>query len=106
MRFVPADLIEYWIKNAINLDEHILLESIELVAYKHPVPRDGACVFVGETAIYFGREEILDDGKGHLLQRDVPLPICQKTAAWFRSLNREDIFVTGPTYHYAGGGCC
>ena len=93
-------------KKRYQLDEHLLLESLELVANKNPVPMDGACVFIGETVIYFGQEETLDDGRGHLLQRDIPLPVCQKTAAWFRALKREDIFVTEPTYHYAGGGCC
>ncbi len=37
-----------------NLAENILLESIELVAYKDSVPDDGPCVFAGQTAIYFG----------------------------------------------------
>ncbi len=89
-----------------QLDEHLLLESLELVAYKNPVPMDGACSFIGETVIYFGQEETQDDGRGHLLQRDIPLPVCQKTAAWFRALEREDVYVTEPTYHYADGGCC
>jgi SAM-dependent methyltransferase len=89
-----------------GLPEDILLESIELVAYKNPVPADGACVFAGEAVIYFGPEESFDDGKGHLIQRDVPLPVCQKTAGNLRALNRKDLFVTEPTYHYTGGGCC
>lgn len=89
-----------------NLPEDILLESIELIAYKNPAPADGACVFAGETAIYVGPEDFFDDGKGHLIQRDIPLPVCQKTAGNLRVLNRNDLFVTEPTYHYAGGGCC
>jgi len=93
-------------KQRYSLAEDILLESIELVAYKNPIPADGACVFAGETAIYFGSEEVFDDGKGHLVQRDIPLPVCQKTARNLRALNRKDLFVTEPTYHYTGGGCC
>jgi SAM-dependent methyltransferase len=93
-------------KERYGLSEDILLESIDLVAYKNPVPSDGACVFAGETVIYVGPEESFDDGKGHIIQRDVPLPVCQKTAGNLRALNRKDLFVTEPSYHYTGGGCC
>ncbi|HEY3427005.1 MAG TPA: arsenosugar biosynthesis arsenite methyltransferase ArsM [Negativicutes bacterium] len=93
-------------KGRYGVSEDILLESIELVAYKNPIPADGACIFAGEAVIYFGPEESFDDGKGHLIQRDVPLPVCQKTAGNLRALNRKDLFVTEPTYHYTGGGCC
>jgi SAM-dependent methyltransferase len=84
----------------------ILLESIEAVAVKGPVPEDGACVFAGETVIFVGDRETFDDGKGHIIVRDVPLPVCRKTARRFRSLGRSDLIVTAPTWHYAGGGCC
>ena len=93
-------------KSRYELAEDTLLESLELVAYKNPVPDDGACIFAGETVIYFGSAESFDDGQGHLIQRDIPLPICQKTAKNLRGLNRNDLLVTEPTYHYGGGGCC
>ncbi len=93
-------------KGRYGTGEDILLESLELVVYKNPVPADGACIFAGETVIYSGAEAAYDDGKGHLIQRDVPLPVCQKTAGNLRALNRPDLFITKPTYHYAGGGCC
>lgn len=93
-------------KGRYDITANILLESIELVAYKNPVPEDGACIFAGETVIYFGSETVFDDGKGHLVERDVPLPVCQKTAGNLRALNRKDLLVTEPTYHYTGGGCC
>ena len=89
-----------------GVSEDILLELLELVAYKNPIQSDGACVFAGETVIYFGEEDNFDDGKGHFVQRDVPLPICQKTAKNLRALNRKDLLITEPTYHYTGGGCC
>ena len=89
-----------------GVSEDILLESLELVAYKNPVQSDGACVFAGETVIYFGQEDNFEDGKGHFVQRDVPLPICQKTARNLRALNRKDLLITEPTYQYTGGGCC
>jgi ubiquinone/menaquinone biosynthesis C-methylase UbiE len=93
-------------KERYGLQEDIFLESIDIVAYKTPVPEDGACVFAGETVIYVGPEDFFDDGKGHIIQRDIPLPVCQKTAGNLRALKRKDLFVTEPTYHYSGGGCC
>ncbi|MCZ6836829.1 MAG: arsenosugar biosynthesis arsenite methyltransferase ArsM, partial [Planctomycetota bacterium] len=41
-------------KQRFNLDENILLETIEVCAFKTPIPDDGACVFTGCTAIYTG----------------------------------------------------
>lgn len=89
-----------------GVERDLLLESIEAVAIKRPAPRDGPCVFVGETAVYTGEAESFDDGRGHVLPRDVPLGVCRKTAAALRALGRDDLFVTPPTWHYAGGGCC
>jgi len=89
-----------------GLDEHLLLETIELVAIKDPVPADGACVFTGKTAIHLGLDEVFDDGKGHRLVRDVPLGVCDKTAAALSALGRDDLVITGSTWHYAGDGCC
>ncbi|MEM5767087.1 MAG: arsenosugar biosynthesis arsenite methyltransferase ArsM [Bacillota bacterium] len=94
-------------KERYGLTEHILLESIDLVAYKNPASAGGARVFAGETLIYFGKERLRDE-EGFIIPRDVPHPVCQKTAAYFRKLNRHDVVVTAPTYHYngPGGGCC
>ena len=86
--------------------QDILLETIEAVAVRTPVPEDGPCVFAGETVIYVGEDEKFDDGRGHVIQRDVPLSVCRKTAGRLRSLGRGDLIVTAPTWHYAGGGCC
>jgi len=63
-------------------------------------------VFAGETVIYIGEEEAFDDGRGQVVQRDVPLTVCCKTAGALRRLGRVDLIVTDPTWHYAGGGCC
>ncbi len=89
-----------------NLDEHLLLESIDVVAIKDPLPDDGPCIFTGATAIYFGKAETFDDGRGHVLDRDLPLSVCDKTATALRALGRPDLLITGSTYHYRGGGCC
>ncbi|MDH3592632.1 MAG: methyltransferase domain-containing protein, partial [Planctomycetota bacterium] len=88
------------------VDAPILLESVEVAAVKEPVPADGACVFTGRTAIYFGEDDAFDDGAGHLLARDQPFPVCDKTAAKFEALGRDDLRVTGSTWFYDGGGCC
>lgn len=89
-----------------EIDEDILLESVEVVAIKDPIPADGACVFTGRTAIYTGDQPTMDDGKGHLLVRDVPLGVCDKTAKALIALGRSDLRVTPSTWHYPGDGCC
>jgi len=89
-----------------GLDEDLLLQSIELCAVKVPMPADGACVFTGRTAIYSGAEPTFDDRNGHTLVRDLPLGVCDKTAAALIALGRPDITVTESTWHYAGDGCC
>jgi SAM-dependent methyltransferase len=87
-----------------GVEAPILLESIEVAAIKDPVPADGACVFTGRTAIYFGAQAEFDDGAGHILQRDLPLAVCDKTA--LRLACHPEILVTPSTWFYDGGGCC
>jgi SAM-dependent methyltransferase len=87
-------------------DELIFIESIEVCAIKDPMPNDGACVFTGKAAIYYGKEDYFDDKKGHILMRNQPLAVCDKTAGAIASLGRNDIFISESTFHYNGGGCC
>jgi len=87
-------------------DELIYIESIEIAAIKTPMPEDGPCVFTGRTAIYYGVESSFDDKKGHVLFKNQPLAICDKTAKQLGDLQRDDIFISESTYHYIGGGCC
>lgn len=89
-----------------QLDEPLMLQSVEVAAMKDPVPEDGPCIFTGRTAIYVGEEEYFDDDKGHVLMPDVPASVCDKTASALASLNRSDLYITEPTWHYAGDGCC
>lgn len=89
-----------------TLDQDLLLESIEVAALKAPVPNDGPCVFTGRTVIYSGPEDSFDDGRGHVMQRDLPLPVCDKTAAALESLGNPHLTVTESNWHYSGGGCC
>ncbi len=86
-----------------NLDEHLLLESLDSVSFKVPIPEDGACIFTGKTAIYTGKEAIFDDNAGHILQRGIPAAVCDKTAA---KLASKDVIITNSTWYYDGGGCC
>ncbi len=87
-------------------DELIYIESIEIAAIKDPMPEDGPCVFTGKAAIYYGSESYFDDKKGHVLDKNQPLAICDKTAGALATLGRDDIFISESTFHYDGGGCC
>jgi SAM-dependent methyltransferase len=89
-----------------GLDDNLLLESLEICAHRVPVPGDGPCVFTGRTAIYTGEDDSFDDGAGHVLPRDIPIAVCDKTAAALAALRHADLTLTGSTWHYAGGGCC
>jgi SAM-dependent methyltransferase len=84
----------------------IFIESVEVCAIKDPIPADGPCVFSGKTAIYFGDMGFFDDQKGHVLMPNQPLSVCDKTAGALSALRRPDIWITGSTYFYDGGGCC
>ncbi len=89
-----------------NLEENLLLESLDSVSFKVLIPEDGACIFTGKTAIYTGSEPVFDDSEGHILQRGIPAAVCDKTAAKFASLIPEEVMITNSTWHYVGGGCC
>ncbi len=91
---------------AYPTDELIYIESIEVAAIKDPMPADGPCVFTGKAAIYYGAEDYFDDKKGHILLKNQPLAVCDKTAGALASLGRNDIFISESTFHYDGGGCC
>ena len=89
-----------------GLDADVLLETVEVAAFRVPLPVDGPCIFTGRTATYCGPEAQFDDGNGHVLARNLPLPVCDKTANALRALERTDIAVTASTWHHQGGGCC
>ena len=89
-----------------NTKELIYIESIEVAAIKDPMPADGPCVFTGKAAIFYGKEDYLDDKAGHVLLKNQPLAICDKTATALSNLNRNDIYISESTFHYDGGGCC
>ena len=98
----------YRILDPSNYDtpEMLYVESVEICAIKDPMPADGPCVFTGQTAIYFGKDDHFDDKKGHVLLQNQPLAVCDKTAGALGGLNRKDIFISESTFFYDGGGCC
>ncbi|MEH2208628.1 MAG: arsenosugar biosynthesis arsenite methyltransferase ArsM [Nostoc sp.] len=89
-----------------NLEENLLLESLDSVSFKVVIPEDGACIFTGKTAIYAGSEPFFDDLVGHILQLGIPAAVCDKTAAKLAATKPAEIIVTDSTWHYSGGGCC
>jgi ubiquinone/menaquinone biosynthesis C-methylase UbiE len=93
-------------KKRYGMSEHLVLESVEVAAIADPIPADGPCIFTGRTATYVGNDESFDDRKGHVLIRDMPLGVCDKTANALARLERDDIVLTPSTWHYAGDGCC
>ncbi len=89
-----------------DVNDLIAIESVEICAIKDPMPADGPCVFTGRTAIYYGKNSLFDDGKGHTLALNQPLAVCDKTAKALLDLGRDDLFVSDSTFFYDGGGCC
>ena len=86
-----------------GLDRAVLLESVEVLAYKVPDSADGPAVFTGRSAIYAGSNETLTDEMGNVLRRGIPVAVSD--AAAMRLGERRDVIVTPSTYH-AKGGCC
>ena len=89
-----------------NLEEDLLLESLDSVSYKVDIPEDGPCIFTGKTAVYTGPHSHFDDKAGHILTLGLPVAVCDKTAAKLGTSHPRSILVTDSTWHYDGGGCC
>jgi len=92
--------------HSFDIDTPLMLESLDSVSFKVPIPNDGACIFTGKTAIYSGVDEYLDDRAGHILQRGNPLAVCDKTASKLAQKFPQEVMITDSTWHYNGGGCC
>jgi SAM-dependent methyltransferase len=86
------------------LKEGVLLESVELAAYKMSETPDGPAIFTGRTAIYTGPDEVLDDGQGNQLPRGIPIQVSE--AAAVRLGRSSAVVVTPPTWHCRGAACC
>lgn len=87
-----------------ELPASVLLESIEVAAFKVPDGPDGPAIFTGRTATYVGPETRWDDGAGHVLERGIPVAVSD--AAALRLARQRHLIVTEPNYHCRGGGCC
>jgi hypothetical protein len=86
------------------LPDPVMLESLEVAAFKLPEGPDGPAVFTGRTATYAGSEERFDDGCGYVLRRGIPVAVSDAAAERLR--RSRDVVVTEPTWHGKGGGCC
>ena len=87
-----------------SLSAPVLLESVEVVAYKVPDRFDGPAIFTGRMAIYAGPKDAFTDDSGAVLPRGIPVAVSDAAA---RRLERKaNIVVTEATYHARGGGCC
>jgi SAM-dependent methyltransferase len=87
-----------------SLAEPVLLESVEVVAYKVPEGFDGPEVYTGRHAIYAGPDEAFADASGASLPRGIPVAVSDAAAA--RLAREPAIVVTAPTHNTRGGGCC
>ena len=66
-----------------------------------------AHVFLPEKQLsILGMTNYFDDKKGHILLKNQPIAICDKTAGALKGLDRNDIYISESTFHYDGGGCC
>lgn len=87
-----------------ELNESVLLESVEVAAFKVPDGPDGPAIFSGRTATYIGDQEQwrLDDGQ--IYPRGIPQAISDDAVKRFE--DDVNIVLTPPTFHCRGGGCC
>jgi ubiquinone/menaquinone biosynthesis C-methylase UbiE len=87
-----------------DLPAAVMLESIEVAAFKVPDGPDGPAIFSGRTAAYVGPEPRWNDGAGHVLERGMPVAVSD--AAALHLARHRHIVLTEPNYHCRGGGCC
>ncbi len=87
-----------------ELSKPVMLESIEVAAYKVPDGPEGPAIYTGRTATYVGPESSFTDEYGNTLSRGAPTPISDTGAE--RLARNPGIVLTGPTWHVRGGGCC
>lgn len=88
-----------------ELEQPVVLESVEIVAHKVPPGPDGPAVFVGETITYIGPEAgWFDEVSGTYLPRGVPMSVSRHAAQRLRQL--PFLLYTPPTWHARPHGCC
>jgi ubiquinone/menaquinone biosynthesis C-methylase UbiE len=87
-----------------ELDQGVMLDSVEVAAWKVPDGPDGPMICTGRTATYIGPEKTFDDGRGNRLHRGIPQPVSDAAAA--RLAKVKDIVVSESTWHNRPGCCC
>ena len=87
-----------------ELEEPILLESIDAVA--HPTRDHDAPprIFTGRTAIYTGPNETTTADSCFVFQRGIPATVSDLVAD--RLAARDDFVLTPPTWSARSAGCC
>src|SRR5262245_54064990 len=75
-----------------ELKAGVMLESIEVAAFKVPDGPDGPMIFTGRTVTYIGPNETFAAGQGNMLQRGVPMAISDASAERLGRLG--DVVVT------------
>jgi ubiquinone/menaquinone biosynthesis C-methylase UbiE len=86
------------------LADAVLLESVEVAAFKVPETADGPAVFTGRTAIYIGPHESWEDDQGNVLAHALPVAVSEAAAQRLERVS--GVVITAPTWHFRGGGCC
>lgn len=88
-----------------QLQQPVLLESVEIVAIKTAPAADGPAVFVGETVTYIGSEPGWHDAvTGTYLPRGLPMPVSRNAAQRLRQF--PFLLYTQPTWHTRTSPCC
>ena len=80
------------------------IEKIKAAYFEHR--NKPLYAFEFQTDSIKGIVDYFDDNAGHILLKNQPLAICDKTAGALQALGRNDIYFSESTFHYDGGGCC
>ncbi len=85
-----------------ELESALVLESLDLAAFRSGAPEPGLRVFTGRCAVYLGRGRV--EYGGSSFDAGIPLPVSDRTAA--ELAERSDFFISESTYHAIDPGCC
>jgi SAM-dependent methyltransferase len=86
-----------------ELDRPLLLESLDLVAFRGEEPHGVPQIFTGRSALYLGRGRF-ELGAGIAFDSGLPVPVSDAVAEQLAA--RPDFQVTASTFHADGPGCC
>ncbi len=87
-----------------ELDEPILLESLDAVARPTPDDHGPSRIFTGRTATYAGPHETTTANSGFVFRRGIPAAVSDSVAEHLAG--RADFVLTPPTWSVRSAGCC